>query len=1089
MDENENENGAGGGKLFWTAVSAAADPAAYKPERSELVEVARLKTGQDEPYFVLKQPQTKSYLRLSESDYALWWQMDGARSIKQLLFYSLRRYRTLPIGHLNSLIQDLRNGRFLVDTPTNLYDQLDEALLEQAPASRGRRLINAFLQTDFSISGLDDFFAPLYDSVKWLFAQGGQLAVLTFILIGGGLFGKQFFTPTYSLTGQEGGGVLGILGLLAANFLIIGIHELAHGVATKHFGRELNRGGFLIYWGMPAFYVDTRDIWMSPRRARIAVSWAGPHSGMLIGGIVGMVLTAVTPPAAGSNAEFWLNFLFQIGFIAYLTVFFNLNPLLELDGYFILMDWLDMPGLRERAFHFWRFELWERLKTEKQPQKIWHSLQRSERIFTAFGALAFIYSAYAIFFAVIFWQTHISELVRTLWTKYEIWGRLLVLGVTAVIVIPTIYYLGLFALSRIQVGLEWLSRRNLLIRPDVLALLIGIPLFGGLMLVLIYGGSGNGLFIGIITWLIHLAAIGAIIGIARQLPGSQFQWAMWALLAAPVGLTISWLANAAPVWHDFGLIITAVSVLLSGIVSWFTVGPKWLQSSDNLLMGSMIIIGPLYYLGMSAIVGDDLLLQNGRWIVSALILGGLFFGLMFMSPLLINFRRSRFALPWLLFVVAIIVTPWLQFFPFLHLPIALLWLYAGLLYLIVGKMAQFSRIEFAAEEVDAYDERSRLVDGFNYFLRAFFSSYETIFGSRRLIVIQNQIVALGPLDKDASIIQIGERAQQALLLAVDRLDDLAGTPFTRQAGQAAYDSLPWLHAETLSRHLLANIEWGAQLAQGFIDARDRRAELIRRADVFAGFDQDGVMATVEILQPWAGRDGAVMVRAETEATRFFLIEFGEVGIFHNGVQVGKLTPGGYFGTMALMPSGPYRFTYRTLTQVKAVVIYREKFDPLLRADTTLAGQVNSGAQKRQLLRQMPLFSSLSPQQLATVDAQLSNRRVSAGEQIVTAGEARSYLFIVAEGQVEVVMVDAEEGEMVIGRLGVGEHFGEYALFADTPYQATYRAVGDAYLLLLDEPKFDELVAQCDRMSNYVEQIGSGRLIATRRRSGPSGLLS
>ncbi|MCA9927071.1 MAG: cyclic nucleotide-binding domain-containing protein, partial [Anaerolineales bacterium] len=589
---------------------------------------------------------------------------------------------------------------------------------------------------------------------------------------------------------------------------------------------------------------------------------------------------------------------------------------------------------------------------------------------------------------------------------------------------------------------------------------------------------------------VHLAAISALIGVARQLPGSRFQWAIWALAAAPLVLTLAWLAADAPLWHDWLLVAASTAVLASGIVSWYTVGPKWLSTGDRVVMGIMIIVGPLYYLGMSVLVGDDVLLQNGRWLTTALILFGIFFGLMFMSPLLINFRRSRFVLPWMLFVLAILATPWLQFFPNLHPAVTAIWLYAALLYLVLGAMAQFERFDEAdAEAIDVYDERARLVDGYNQFLQAFFRSYEAIFGGRRLLVIQQQMAALGALDQDASILQIAERAQQALLLAVDRLDDLAGTPFTKQAGQAAYDSLPWLHAETLVRHVLSGMEWGSQLAQGFIQARDRRAQLIRRADIFAGFDEEATHSTLAIARSWIGRSGVTMAHAGAEAVAFYLIEFGTVGIFHEGMQVGTLHTGDYFGTMALLDRGPYQFTYRTLTKVTALTIDRDKFDPLLRADTTLAHQVSSGARERQLLREMPLFSSLSPQDLAAVDRRLTHQSASAGEIVVAEGTPRSHLYIIAEGVVEVLSEDEGGRNVVIGRLGPGEHFGEYALFADTAYQASYRAAVDTELLLLDEPKFDELVARSDRMLHYVEQIGSGRLIATRRRLGPSALIS
>ena len=31
---------------------------------------------------------------------------------------------------------------------------------------------------------------------------------------------------------------------------------------------------------------------------------------------------------------------------------FNYNPLIKLDGYYVLMSWLDMPDLRERSYRY-----------------------------------------------------------------------------------------------------------------------------------------------------------------------------------------------------------------------------------------------------------------------------------------------------------------------------------------------------------------------------------------------------------------------------------------------------------------------------------------------------------------------------------------------------------------------------------------------------------------------------------------------------------------------------------------------------------------------------------------------------------------
>jgi putative peptide zinc metalloprotease protein len=1062
---------------FWTAVTQAVDPTAYRPRRSEQVVVARL-TGAHEPYYVLKQPLTQAYLRLSEADYAIWWQMDGRRSLKDLLLYSLRRYRALPIGRLNSLVADLRAGSFLCDAPTNLYEQIERQLTARAPASRGRRLVDGFLHSEIALTGLDDLFTPLYRRLHFLFTWPAQLFFILLILVGSVLFSRLLFQPdpVYTLSAN---GAAGIATLFLANILVIGLHEVAHALTTKHFGREVHRGGFLIYWGLPSFFVDTRDIWLSPRRARIAVSWAGPYSGWIIGSVAAVVLTAVALSYPQYTGSFWAGFLYQIGFIAFLSLFINLNPLLELDGYFILMDRLEMPGLRHRAFHFWQGALWNKLRAHKNLRRFWTALRPAERVFTFYGGVTLVYSAYALFFALYFWQSRLFPFAQSVWTAHGLPGKLIVLLVTAVIVVPALYALFHLGWGHIRAGLEWLARRDLLARPDVLALLTALPFLLGLPALFIRLPP---LLDSLTLWLLHLATGAALTAVARQLSGSRFQWALWALTAVPAGLALAWVVTT-PFWHDLGLLIAAAGVLAAGVVAWFTVSPNYLTTADRLLLGLFFVVAVAY-------AGVMVMLDNGRWLASSLILLAVFGSLALLTPLLINFWRSRFALPWSLLVLAILALPWLQFYPDLHLPVVAFWLYASLLYLLVGALAQFGRHEGNAGEVAPFSERERLVNGFNHFMGAMFASYEAVFGGRRLAAIQAQMQALGPIDPDDGVLQIADRARVALLLAVDRLDDLAGALFTRRAGQAAYDSLPWLEAETLGRNVLADTDWGSGLAQGFIRARDRRAQLIRQADIFVGFDGSAVEQTLKIVSAWQGRAGQVMATADTEATQFFLIEAGEVAVYEEGIHTATLTTGGYFGTMALLGSGVYRASYRTLTPVRALVIDRHRFNPLLRADTALAQQVNSGAQIRWLLKQMPLFGSLSPQQLATVDARLQHRHVGVGEVVARQGQPRSHLFIVAEGVVEALACDEANGtEVVVGRLGPGEHFGEYALFADKPYSYTYRTLYPTELLLLDEPTFDQLVATCDQMSHYVEQVGTGRLVATRRRLGLTAVLS
>jgi putative peptide zinc metalloprotease protein len=1055
---------------FWTGVARMLDFSAYRPQRREEVEVARLEVRQA-PYYVLKQTQTRDYVRLTEEDYALWWQMNGRKSVKELLFYNFKRYGSLPVGRMSSLIGDLRDGHFLSDGPTHLYRQIEEQLEARAPANNGRRLLNAFLHSEFSVAGLDPYFSAVHRVLQPIFAWPAQLALLWIILVGGAFFAALFRQQQFSLTQSHMGFGWSLLTLILANFLVIAVHELAHGVTTKQIGREIDRGGFLIYWGLPAFFVDTRDTWLSPRLARMAVSWAGPHSGLLLGGITGFILMAVTIWLPGESHSPGATFIFQVGFIAYFTVFINLNPLLELDGYFILTDWLDMPGLRRRAFAFLRSRLGSRVRATPQPRPLWLSLNRSERIFTLFGVVALAYSVYALLLALYFWQTRAWPLFTGLWA-YGWTGRLVVLLVVAALVVPSLYYLLLFTWSQVQVALNWLARHDLLHRPAVLAGLAAAPLL--LLLLLIYGITPP-LFQAVVA-LVYLAAMVALGAVATQLPGSRFQWALWCLVVALAGLTVAWSTGVAA-WRQIALIVAAGAALGAGLVSWFTVTPvrpeRW--TTVALLAGAGGLIAFTSAAGIQALTGRAPGLVT---VVTAVALA-------LIAAVLLNFWQSRFILPWGLLALAVAGVAGVEAYPDLAPLLALLWLYAALVYLLLATQARFSRAPAAVEVVPG--ERERLANAFSHFVKAMIAAYEPVFGRRRLPAILAEVQKAGYVDGKMSLLEVGERCRRALLLLIDRLDDLAGTPFTARIGQAAYDSLPWPEAETLARHVLSRTAWGARLAREFIRVHDHRAELIRQADIFAGFDRAGVKEVLSIARPWRARKGATLARAGSDARRFFLIESGEVAVVQEGVEVGRLIAGAYFGVNALLDSGAYEATYRAIGDVHALVVERAHFDPLLRADTTLSSQVSAGAEERALLKRMPLFSSLSPQQLAALDARLQPLAAAAGSVIVCQGQARSHLFIVTAGRVE-ALHERPDGDQVVDRFGPGEHFGDYALLADVPYLATYRAVVDSHLLLLDEPTFDRLLADCAELSHYVEQIGSGRLLQTRRRLDATGIL-
>ncbi len=97
-------------------------------------------------------------------------------------------------------------------------------------------------------------------------------------------------------------------------------------------------------------FVDTSDIWLAGRWPRVAVSLAGPYTNLVLSGF-GVLVAGLVPNVAFAAA------LWQIALTSYLIALYNLNPLLEFDGYYALSDLLDRPNLRRHALAWFGREL------------------------------------------------------------------------------------------------------------------------------------------------------------------------------------------------------------------------------------------------------------------------------------------------------------------------------------------------------------------------------------------------------------------------------------------------------------------------------------------------------------------------------------------------------------------------------------------------------------------------------------------------------------------------------------------------------------------------------------------------------------
>lgn len=160
-------------------------------------------------------------------------------------------------------------------------------------------------------------------------------------------------------------------------------HECAHGLTCKRFGGEVREMGFLLMYFIPCFYCNVSDTWLFAERwKRLWVTLAGIYCDVVLWAL-GLFAWRLTQPLTAAHDFAW----FVVSLCGF-RVFFNANPLLKLDGYYVLSDLLDVPNLRRRGRarfkSYLRWILWGADRPTPEPQA---------NLLFAYGMVAWCFSA------------------------------------------------------------------------------------------------------------------------------------------------------------------------------------------------------------------------------------------------------------------------------------------------------------------------------------------------------------------------------------------------------------------------------------------------------------------------------------------------------------------------------------------------------------------------------------------------------------------------------------------------------------------------------------------------------------------------
>lgn len=132
----------------------------------------------------------------------------------------------------------------------------------------------------------------------------------------------------------------------------------------------------------------------------------------------------------------------------------------------------------------------------------------------------------------------------------------------------------------------------------------------------------------------------------------------------------------------------------------------------------------------------------------------------------------------------------------------------------------------------------------------------------------------------------------------------------------------------------------------------------------------------------------------------------------------------------------------------------------------------------ELLREIPLFATLNPDELNDLLRRLQTEKYAANTVILWMDEHGDKFYLIEKGEVSVSYTAADGSELMLGRQGEGTFFGELSLLDGGPHTATVRTVKETTVLTISRATFYSYLDKHPQFSRTLLAIIVDRLRTT-----------
>jgi putative peptide zinc metalloprotease protein len=346
-------------------------------------------------------PCAKSMFTFQPANWKLAQLFDGIRSYEEIAqMHSAATGMEYSATQVREFAEELDGIDFWYRTA----QEKNILLMQQTAEERRKKLKQTDRWADlsdvlFPAFNPDPFLTKFHDYTKFVYTTWFTSLTLGFFAVTAGItitHWREIGRDTaafYNFSNKTWGDIAVLYVILAG---IVVVHELAHAYTSKHYGGRVTAMGFALVYLTPAVYTDTTEAEVTAtRNQRLVVTLAGVWSELMICSVATIIWWGTAPDTPVHNGAYFMMMMTGI-----MSILLNWNPLIKLDGYYLLTDFTGIADIKENSTAY--VSAWVKKHIWRLPVEIPYVPKRRRMGFAVYALLSGAYSYTVLYVAARF---------------------------------------------------------------------------------------------------------------------------------------------------------------------------------------------------------------------------------------------------------------------------------------------------------------------------------------------------------------------------------------------------------------------------------------------------------------------------------------------------------------------------------------------------------------------------------------------------------------------------------------------------------------------------------------------------------------